>query len=209
VSSPPLRVRELVHAYDDTPVLRIPELTLSEGVYHLAGPNGAGKTTLLRVLATLTRPTTGDVEVAGHPWPDEARQARAALGFAGHDPSLHASLPAREALAVHARLHGLAPALVDEALEAWSLARVADRRVDELSHGQRRRLDLARALLHEPDVVLLDEPTSGLDEAAADLVGDRLAELDPRLALVADPERAPVPVDDRLALAAGRVEARP
>jgi ABC-type multidrug transport system ATPase subunit len=166
VSSPPLRVRELVHAYDDTPVLRIPELTLSEGVYHLAGPNGAGKTTLLRVLATLTRPTTGDVEVAGHPWPDEA-------------------------------------------LEAWSLARVADRRVDELSHGQRRRLDLARALLHEPDVVLLDEPTSGLDEAAAGLVGDRLAELDPRLALVADPERAPVPVDDRLALAGGRVEARP
>jgi len=208
--SPPLvEVHGLVHVYDTEPALAIEELALEPGRYHLAGPNGAGKSTLLGILATLIRPTQGHVSHAGHPLPDEALAVRACTGFAGHEPSLPATLEAREALAQTARLHGLDTQVVDEALAAWGLAGWARERVAALSHGQRARLDLARALLHEPPVALLDEPASGLDEAARDTLSERLAQASPELVLVAAPGRAPIDVDGRIELIEGRVEASP
>lgn len=206
----PIRVRDLHHAYDRAPVLAVPDLDLEPGRHHLQGPNGAGKTTLLKILAGLIRPTEGEVEVAGHRLPDEARRARAASGFAGHEASLHAELPARQALAVHARLHGASLEAVDASLDAWRLSPVATERVSSLSHGQRRRLDLARALLHDPDVVLLDEPTSGLDRAAVEILEERLAEATPELVLLAAPEPPALDVDEHVRLDDGHlVEATP
>lgn len=207
--TPPVQVRGLEHVYDREPVLSVPELALAPGTWHLAGSNGAGKTTLLRILATLTRPTRGDVTVAGHRLPGEARRARARLGYAGHEPSLHEASSTRGALQVHADLHDVPDHRVDAALETWDLADRAGRRVSRLSFGQRRRVDLARALLHAPDVVLLDEPARGLDEAALVTLSDLLDAHDPEIVLVASPDEPPVPVDGRIRLADGRIEEAP
>jgi ABC-2 type transport system ATP-binding protein len=204
-----VRVRDLAHVYDRRPVLSVPELDVPAGRWHVAGPNGAGKTTFLGILSTLIRPTRGEIAVAGHPLPEQARQARAHLGYVGHEPSLHPDLAAREALAMHAGFHEVPQARVDEALATWSLTERGSRSVAELSFGQRRRLDLARALLHEPEVLLLDEPARGLDEAGQATLADQLAGDGPELVLVGAPERAPVEVGGRIQLADGRVQEAP
>ena len=132
------------------------------------GANGAGKTTLLRVLATLLRPHAGSCRVLGHELPAGAARVRGRVGYVGHDPLVYRDLTARENLRYHARLHGVRAERVEERLAAVGIERRADEPVRELSKGMVQRLAVARATLHDPDVLLLDEPRANLDPGAAE-----------------------------------------
>lgn len=204
-----LQADNLLHDYGDGPILDIPHLALPPGYTHLAGPNGSGKTTLLRILATLQTPTRGQVTLLGHRLPEDAKEARSIIGYAGHRPSLHASFTPLEALSMHADLHDVSRSQAHASLEAWELAEQAGTRVAHLSHGQRRRLDLARALLHDPRIVLLDEPLTGLDEPARDVLIGELDKADPVLVVVAAPTAPELPVDATLELDEGRLVEAP
>jgi heme ABC exporter ATP-binding subunit CcmA len=137
------------------------------------GANGAGKTTLLRVIAGLAAPTSGTVRVAGIDRRRAGPGLRALLGYVGHERLLYGELTVRENLAFHASLQGLPRRTVEEVAATLDLTAVLDRPVRTLSRGNTQRASLARALLHDPLVLLLDEPYTGLDLAGA----DRLAEL--------------------------------
>jgi heme exporter protein A len=132
------------------------------------GSNGAGKTTLLRVLAMLLRPHAGTARVLGHELPDEAWKARGGIGYLGHDPLLYRELTGRENLRYHGELHGVEAARVEERLAAVGMARRGDDPVRDLSKGMMQRLAVARATLHDPEILLLDEPRANLDPAAAE-----------------------------------------
>ncbi len=135
--------------------------------FALLGPNGAGKSTTLHMLTTLLAPTSGRAEVMGHDVVKAAARVRTTLGMVFQNPALDDRLTARENLEIHAALYGLPRREMRGAIErglAWaSLAEVADRRVRSFSGGMKRRLELARALMHGPQVLFLDEPTIGLD----------------------------------------------
>jgi heme exporter protein A len=134
------------------------------------GPNGAGKTTLLRILATLLRPHAGTARVLGSELPEKGWAVRGRIGLLGHDPLLYRDLTGRENLRFHARLHDVDPGRIDTVLEQLGMHRRADEPIRQLSRGMVQRLAVARAILHDPELLLLDEPTSHLDPAAADLV---------------------------------------
>jgi heme exporter protein A len=134
------------------------------------GPNGAGKTTLLRVLAGLLRPHAGSVRVLGAELPGEAWRLHGRVGYLAHEPLLYRELTGRENLVYQARLHRLNGSRVDEALAAVGMERRADEPLRELSRGMVQRLAAARAVLHEPPLLLLDEPRAGLDPVAAELL---------------------------------------
>ncbi len=133
----------------------------------LIGPNGAGKTTLLLVLAGLLVPDTGSVRVAGFDPVTQSRQARARTGWMPDSFGTWDSLTAREVLETFGAAYGMPPAMAraraDELLATVHLAEFADQHAAVLSRGQKQRLGLARALVHDPDVLLLDEPAAGLD----------------------------------------------
>lgn len=132
----------------------------------VAGPNGAGKSTLLRIACGLTRPTSGAVRLDGASHEKGVpSSARAGIGYLGHQGFLHEYLTARENLQLYARLYGVEGdgGRVDRWLHRVGLARAADRVITGFSRGMTQRLALARALIHEPGLVLLDEPATGLD----------------------------------------------
>src|ERR1700753_2134026 len=130
------------------------------------GPNGAGKTTLLRILATLLRPTGGEVEALGCKLPDEAWKLRGKIGYLGHEPLLYRDLTGRENLRFHAKLHGItgarADARIEELLEAVKLSHRGDERTYEFSAGMRQRLAICRCVPHGPERPLLAAPESYL-----------------------------------------------
>ena len=134
------------------------------------GGNGAGKTTLLRVLAGLLRPHGGSARVLDAELPDERWKLPGKIGYLGHEPLLYRELSGRENLRYHARLHGVAEARVAIVLGQVGMERRADDPVRELSRGMVQRIAVARAVLHEPPLLLLDEPRANLDPAAAELL---------------------------------------
>ena len=165
--------------YGDRAVLRGIDLSVGWGeIAVLFGTNGAGKTTLLRVLAGLARPDSGSVHIAGRRMGRTGGAARRLVGFAGHQTMLYNELTCRENLDFYCKLYGVTDhsRRVDQALEQLDLSDRADRRVRTLSHGMQKRLSIARAILHEPAVLLLDEPESGLDIASASALGELLRE---------------------------------
>ena len=166
-----VKVRGLRVVLGDQPVLRGVDLAVARGTrLALVGPNGAGKSTLLRVVAGLTRPAGGEVSIDGRSLTDDPWHARRAVGLVGHQSMLHPDLTVRENLRVFAGLYGLddAEARIAAGLRQFGLVGRADARVRTLSRGMVQRLALARALLHDPAVLLLDEAESGLDVRAHD-----------------------------------------
>jgi heme exporter protein A len=177
------------------------------------GPNGAGKTTLLRILATLLRPSGGEVRVMGCSLPHEAWKLRGRIGYLGHEPLLYRDLSGRENLRFHARLHGIdsgrAEARIAELLAATGMERRADERVAELSAGMRQRLAICRCVLHEPELLLLDEPDSNLDLEGRELVRALIGpDTDAtRVIVTHDPDRYLPEADQVLRLGIGEMAA--
>ena len=166
-------------AYGESVALRDVDLTVHESqAVVLFGPNGAGKTTLLRILATLTKPDSGQVSVSGYNTATDGERARQMTGTLLHSPMLYADLTARENLRFFARMFGLKDIdrRVNEIAERLQFARRLDDRVRSLSHGLVKRVGLGRALLHAPRLLLLDEPESGLDQGALKLFEGVIAE---------------------------------
>jgi heme exporter protein A len=163
--------------YGDYPALREITLGVEPGAcLALLGRNGAGKTTLLRILAGLSKPTRGQVTVAGKDTRDQATRRR--IGVLGHGIAVYDEFSAYENLRLFAQLYGMPdpPRTALDWLERTGLARVKDGLVREFSRGMRQRLAVARAFLHEPDVLLLDEPFTALDDKAIAVLQALLAE---------------------------------
>ena len=144
------------------------DLAVERGeVYGFLGPNGAGKSTTVRMLVTLLRPTGGSARVAGHDVASEPDAVRRKIGVALQDAALDGLMTGRELIELQATLHGITPGDVasrtQDLLGRVGLSDAQERRVQTYSGGMRRRLDLAMALIHEPEVLFLDEPTTGLD----------------------------------------------
>ena len=188
---PAIEIAGLERRYGDRVALRDVHAAVDEGqTLVLLGANGAGKTTLLRVLATLLRPHAGDVRVLGAKLPGEAWKVRGRIGYVAHEPLLYRTLSVRENLEFNARLHGVAEARVGELLDQVGLGRRGDDPVEELSRGMRQRAAVARALLHDPDLLLLDEPYTGLDAGALETLEPLIGRASGRTRVVATHDTA-------------------
>jgi heme exporter protein A len=173
-------VRKLVKRFGIKTVLRGLDFEVREGEFvALLGPNGAGKTTFLRILASLSRPSLGDVRVAGFRLPAQAAAVRRSLGVVSHLPLLYGDLTAEENLRFFGRMYGVAALdrRIDEVLGVVGLASRRRDLVRTFSRGMQQRLAIGRAILHEPDVLLFDEPHTGLDQDACNMLDSLLAEV--------------------------------
>lgn len=175
-----LAVRGLRRSYNSTVVLEDVSFDLARGsVLALFGPNGAGKTTLLRTLAGALKPEVGTIHLDGHDRSELGANWFRKVGVVSHASYLYGRLTVRENLTFYGRLFGLrdVAARVSTQLDAAGLADRAEQPARELSRGLTQRLAIARALLHDPELVLLDEPFAGLDTAAADVLTRELESL--------------------------------
>lgn len=149
--------------------------------YGLLGPNGAGKTTTLRMLHGAVRPEAGDLRVLGFKMPHQARLAREKMGIVSQEDTLDRELTVLQNLWVFAMYHGISRrdsrGRIESLLDFVQLGEKRDAQIKTLSGGMKRRLHIARALLHDPQILILDEPTTGLDPQARHLVWQRLREL--------------------------------
>jgi len=205
---PAVQLRGAGRRYGERAALRDVSLQLRAGqTLVVLGPNGAGKTTLLRMLATLLRPHAGEVRVLGHELPDDGFAVRGRIGFLGHEPLLYRELTGRENLLFHARLHRVARERVDELLDAVGMRPRAEDPVAELSRGMVQRLAVARAVLHEPELLLLDEPLANLDPVAVAQVAPLIGRGGGRTRVLTshDPVGGLVGADLALGLKRGRV----
>ncbi len=168
-----IKVRKLVKRFGMKTVLNGLDLDLGPGEFvALLGPNGAGKTTFLRILASLSRPSLGEVRVAGHRLPQEAAQVRARLGVVSHQPLLYGDLTAEQNLRFYGRMYGI-PRLDERITEVLEMVGLESRRHDlvrTFSRGMQQRLAIGRGVLHDPDVMLFDEPHTGLDQDASTML---------------------------------------
>jgi heme exporter protein A len=172
-----IQIKGLIKNYGTNPVLRGVDLEIEQGQFlTLVGPNGAGKSTLLRIVATLLSPSAGKVTIGGWPLSTHADKVRRHIGLVSHQPLLYGDLTAAENLEFFARLYQLndQEERVSEALKTVGLAARRRDPVRSFSRGMLQRLTLARATLHEPDVLLFDEPYTGLDQDAGHLLDDLL-----------------------------------
>lgn len=172
-----ITVRKLVKRFGLKTVLRGVDFDVQPGEFvALLGPNGAGKTTFLRILASLSRPSLGEVNIAGYKLPNEAAQVRARLGVVSHLPLLYGDLTADENLRFYARMYNIPDyeSRVTEVLEMVGLDARRRDLVRTFSRGMQQRLAIGRAVLHDPDVVLFDEPYTGLDQDASSMLDDVL-----------------------------------
>ncbi|HEY2646702.1 MAG TPA: ATP-binding cassette domain-containing protein [Candidatus Acidoferrales bacterium] len=150
-------------------------------IFGLLGPNGAGKTTLIRMMTTLTPPTSGSAVVGGHNVVSDANGVRHAIGVIPQALTSDPELTARENMTIHAKLYGLTSSqrdrLVPQLLESVGLTEFADKLVGSFSGGMRRRLEIARGLVHSPKIMFLDEPTTGLDPVSRTAVWEMISKL--------------------------------
>ena len=150
-------------------------------IFAFLGPNGAGKTTTIKMLTTLLRPTEGEIFLNGHNVKKKPRDTRKSFGIVFQDPSLDNELTAYENMQFHAILYGLSSSLYKERIQSLlSLVELWDRKdsfVKTFSGGMKRRLEIARGLLHHPKVLFLDEPTIGLDPQTRNLIWNYIKDL--------------------------------
>ena len=163
-----IEVAGLRKSFDEVEAVRGVSFEVATGeVFGFLGPNGAGKTTTINMLCTLAKPTAGGARVAGHDVVRERDDVRRNIGLVFQDPTLDGYLTAAQNLRLHAELYGvessLVPARIRQVLEMVGLYERRKSPVNTFSGGMRRRLEIARALLHSPRVLFLDEPTIGLD----------------------------------------------
>jgi heme exporter protein A len=172
-----IEVRRLVKRFGMKTILRGLDFEVQPSEFvALLGPNGAGKTTFLRILASLSRPSLGEVSVAGYRLPDQAAAVRARLGVVSHLPLLYGDLTAEENLRFFGRMYGVSniEARITEVLEMVGLASRRRDLVRTFSRGMQQRLAIGRAVFHDPDVMLFDEPYTGLDQDASVMLDDVL-----------------------------------
>ncbi len=168
-----IEVRRLVKRFGPKTVLRKLDFQVEPGEFvALLGPNGAGKTTFLRILASLSRPSLGEVRVAGYALPGEAAAVRRRLGVVSHLPLLYGDLTAEENLRFYGRMYAIERLenRITEMLEQIGLAARRRDLVRTFSRGMQQRLAIGRAVLHDPEVVLFDEPHTGLDQDACNML---------------------------------------
>ncbi len=202
-----LRTEGLARSYGEREALADVSLSLEKGqTLVVFGPNGAGKTTLLRVLATLLRPHSGSVRIFDRSLPDDAWQVRGRVGLLGHEPLLYRELTPRENLRFHARLHRVEPDRVEELLRTVGIDGRADEPLRTLSRGIVQRVAVARAVLHDPALLLLDEPRANLDPAAIELVDPLIGRSSERTRVISshDPTGGLAEADVVLGLRDGR-----
>src|SRR5690554_4770881 len=167
-----IEVVSLAKRFGDVRALDGVDFSASDGrITGLLGPNGAGKSTCLRILSTVLKPDSGTARIGGVDVVAEPLRARRLIGVLPHNAGLYPHLTARENIEYYGRLHGLEgralAARVDRLVARLGLGAIADRKAKGFSQGERTKVALARALVHEPRHLLLDEPTSGLDVMAA------------------------------------------
>ena len=184
-SAPAIEVRGLVKNYDQVEAVRGVEFEVAAGeVFGFLGPNGAGKTTTINMLCTLVTPTAGSASVAGHDVVNERDDVRRNIGLVFQDPTLDNYLTAVQNLRLHAELYGLQRDVVAprmrQVLEMVGLWERKDSPVGTFSGGMRRRLEIARGMMHSPRVLFLDEPTIGLDPQTRRSIWSYIAELKER-----------------------------
>src|SRR5512140_1309647 len=168
-----IEVKKLVKRFGMKTVLRGLDFQVQTGEFvALLGPNGAGKTTFLRILASLSRPSLGQVKVAGYFLPAQSAAVRQRLGVVSHMPLLYGDLTAEENLQFYGRMYNI-PTLNERISEVLELVGLASRRremVRTFSRGMQQRLAIGRAVVHDPDVMLFDEPYTGLDQDASEML---------------------------------------
>lgn len=175
-----VEVHDLVKGYGEKVVLQGISFSVPAGeICGYLGPNGAGKSTTMRILGGLLRPTSGVAAIAGHDVHAEPMQAKRRLGYVPESGALYSLLSAREHLALVCDLHEVEPSegarRTEQLFERFQLTKVADRRIDTLSKGQKQKVALATAFVHEPTVLILDEPLNGLDVEAARALRELMA----------------------------------
>jgi heme exporter protein A len=168
-----IEVRKLVKRFGLKTVLRGLDFQVEAGEFvALLGPNGAGKTTFLRILASLSRPSLGEVTIAGYRLPAQSAAVRRRLGVVSHLPLLYGDLTADENLRFYGRMYAVQD-LDRRVAEVLDLVGLSSRRRDLVrtySRGMQQRLAIGRAVLHDPDVMLFDEPHTGLDQDASNML---------------------------------------
>lgn len=169
-----IRLEKVTAVYGRTLALDGVTLEIGPGITGLFGPNGSGKSTLLRVVAGLLRPSGGKVLHSGGTAALSRESYRGKIGYAGHEPGLYPHLTIEENLDLFAVLHGTAKTRTKEVIASMGLDEYGDVHAKRLSAGLRRRAGVARALVHDPEILLLDEPYANLDDESSEALSNTL-----------------------------------